>query len=102
MAANALPRPRAVQAAAHAEEVLQVWIVDGQEIAAAFPVDLYGEDVWKWGRLLAGVARYVAHAHAARHGLPEGEVLAALRLNIDEEIAGRGSAAGAAGEGARR
>lgn len=96
MAAQELPRPSAVDAAGQADEVLRVWIVERQELAAIFPPDLYGEDVWKWGRLLANIARYVAHAHAARTGAAEADVLAAIRLNIDEEIASGGSAAPAA------
>jgi hypothetical protein len=95
MTANDLPRPRAVETASEADEVLRVWIVERQEVAAIFPPNLYGEDVWKWGRLIANVARYIAHAHAQQNGLNEAEVLAAIRVNIDEEIASGGSAAGA-------
>jgi hypothetical protein len=97
MSVNDLPRPRATETAAEADEVLRVWIVDRQELAAIFPPNLYGEDVWKWGRLLAGVARYIAHAHAQRNGLSETEVVNALRVNIDEEIQRGGSAGPAAG-----
>ncbi|MDX2232950.1 MAG: DUF5076 domain-containing protein [Hyphomonadaceae bacterium] len=96
MPSQPLPPPRAAETAAEADEVLRVWIVDRQEVAAIFPPGLYGEDVWKWGRLLANVARYIAHAHAHRHGVSEAEVLAAIRVNIDEEIANGGSAAPAA------
>jgi hypothetical protein len=93
MSVNDLPRPRATETAGEADEVLRVFIVDRQELAAIFPPNLYGEDVWKWGRLLAGVARYIAHAHARQNNLNPEEVLLALRVNIDEEISSGGSPA---------
>lgn len=95
MSVNELRKPRAVDAAQQADEVLRVWIVNRQELAATFPPGLYGEDVWKWGRLFANLARYIAHAHAAQTGASEAEILQVIRINIDEEIANGGSAAGA-------
>jgi len=89
--ANRLPPPRAAEAAALADEILSVWIVDRQELAATLPPGLYGEDVWKWGKLLASVGRYVAHAHAERTGGTYADAVEAIRLNFDEEI-GRGGA----------
>lgn len=94
MASNELPPPRAAANAASADEILSVWILDRQEIAATFPPDLYGEDVWKWGRLLANVARYVAHAHAQRTGVTHAEAVEAIRLNFDEEVRSGGIPAG--------
>lgn len=91
---NRLPPPRAAEGAALADEVLSVWIVDRQELAATFPPRLYGEDVWKWGRLLANVARYVAHAHAQSTGSAHDDVIDAIRLNFDEEIRRGGAPAG--------
>ncbi|MBI1250070.1 MAG: DUF5076 domain-containing protein [Alphaproteobacteria bacterium] len=85
-AIRALPPPDAVKAAeASAEEVLRLWIIDRRELAATFPPDLYGADVWKWGRLLANVARYAAQAHAARTGEAYDETLEAIRFHFDAE-----------------
>lgn len=82
-----LPKPAAVpQAQSGADQVLSVWIVDQKELAAVFPPQLYGEDVWKWGRLLALVARYVAHAHAQGGQISRDEALEAIRLNFDEAL----------------
>jgi hypothetical protein len=83
---RALPPPHGVsEAQTSADEVLRLWIIDRKDLAATFPPGLYGEDVWKWGRLLANVARYVAQAHGARTGEDVGDVLDAIRLNFDEE-----------------
>ncbi|MBU6408520.1 MAG: DUF5076 domain-containing protein [Alphaproteobacteria bacterium] len=82
-----LPKPAAVpQAKAGADQVLSVWIVDQTELAAVFPPQLYGEDVWKWGRLLALVARYVAHAHAQGGQSNRDDAIEAIRLNFDEAL----------------
>ncbi len=84
-----LPKPAAVpQAQASADQVLSVWIVDQKELAAVFPPGLYGDDVWKWGRLLALVARYVAHAHARGGMSDQNDALEAIRLNFDEAMRG--------------
>jgi len=93
-----LPRPDSVpKAATSADQVLSVWIVDSSELAAVFPPALYGDDVWKWGRLLGVVARYMAHAHAKAQGGNEADALEAIRLNFDETLrdqASKGSPAG--------
>jgi hypothetical protein len=82
-----LPVPRAATLAEDgAEEILSVWIVNRQELASVFPPDLYGEDVWKWGHVLANVGRYVADAYAKQTGAPAGEVLEAIRVNFDEAL----------------
>jgi hypothetical protein len=82
-----LPKPAAVpQAQTSADQVLSVWIVDQKELAAVFPPALYGDDVWKWGRLLALVARYVAHAHARNGDSDQADVMEAIRLNFDEAL----------------
>jgi Domain of unknown function (DUF5076) len=82
-----LPVPKAASLAEHgAEEILSVWIVNKQELASVFPPDLYGEDVWKWGQVLANVARYVANAYAKQSGTPETEALEAIRVNFDEAL----------------
>lgn len=83
---NALPAPRAAQRAQDAAEILRVWIVNKEELATVFPPDLYGEDVWKWGRLLANIARYAANSHAQLRSIPEAEALEAIRMNFDEEV----------------
>jgi hypothetical protein len=91
-----LKPPGAVGGArAQADEILRLWIVDRAELAATFPADLYGDDVWKWGRVLANLARYIAKADADRRGVSEAEVLEALRLNFDEEVKAGGAAQGA-------
>ena len=95
MATRELPAPSATKSASDAEEVLRVWIVDRKDLAMTFPPGLYGEDVWKWGRLFAHAARYIAHAHAQETGQSEAEALAVIRLNIDDELASGDSAAGA-------
>jgi Domain of unknown function (DUF5076) len=88
-----LPHPASVpKAQASADQVLSVWIVDQKELAAVFPPGLYGEDVWKWGRLLALVARYVAHAHGRGGSADPNDVLEAIRLNFDEAMRGFGEA----------
>ncbi len=88
-----LPKPAAVpQAQAGADQVLSVWIVDQKELAAVFPPQLYGDDVWKWGRLLALVARYVAHAHAQGGQISRDEAIEAIRLNFDEALRSFGAA----------
>ena len=85
-ALNPLPPPQGVQSAeTSADEILRLWIIDRKDLAATFPPALYGEDVWKWGRLLANVARYAAQAHAARTGVAYEEALNAIRVNFDEE-----------------
>jgi Domain of unknown function (DUF5076) len=85
--ARELPIPKAAALAEQgAEEILSVWIVNRQELASVFPPDLYGEDVWKWGRLLANVGRYVADAYAKQTGAPQTEVLEAIRINFDEAL----------------
>ncbi len=83
---NALPAPRATETARDAAEILRVWIVNKEELATVFPPDLYGEDIWKWGRLLANIARYAANSHAGLRGIPEAEALEAIRMNFDEEV----------------
>ena len=84
-----LPKPASVpKAQASADQVLSVWIVDQKELAAVFPPGLYGDDVWKWGRMLALVARYVAHAHARSGESDQADVLEAIRLNFDEAMRG--------------
>jgi hypothetical protein len=86
---RALPQPASVpKAQASADQVLSVWIVDQKELAAVFPPGLYGDDVWKWGRLLALVARYVAHAQARAGDSDQADVLEAIRLNFDEAMRG--------------
>ena len=84
--ANELRKPRATDTAGSADEILRVWIINKEELAAVFPPDLYGEDIWKWGRLLANIARYAANAHAGLRGIPEAEALEAIRMNFDEEV----------------
>jgi hypothetical protein len=82
-----LPKPASVpKAQASADQVLSVWIVDQKELAAVFPPGLYGEDVYKWGRMLALVARYVAHAHARAGASDHNDALEAIRLNFDEAM----------------
>ena len=83
---NALPAPAATKTAHDANEILRVWIINKEELAAVFPPDLYGEDIWKWGKLLANIARYAANAHAGLRGIPEAEALEAVRMNFDEEL----------------
>jgi hypothetical protein len=84
---NELPTPKGIAAAAQsADEVLRVWIIDRRELATVFPPGLYGDDVWKWGRLLANLARYVADAHARETGVSRDEALHAIALNFSEEI----------------
>lgn len=79
--------PAAVQTARErADEILRLWIVDRAELSATFPAGLYGEDVWKWGRVLANLARYIARAEAQASGTAEAEILEALRVNFDEEV----------------
>lgn len=90
-----LPEPGAVQGAnERADEIMRVWIVDRRELATTFPPQLYGEDVWKWGRLLANIARYVAEAHAKEAGTSREDALAAIAVNFDEEVR-RGGSGGA-------
>jgi Domain of unknown function (DUF5076) len=85
--ARELPIPKAAALAElGAEEILSVWIVNRQELASVFPPDLYGEDVWKWGHVLANVGRYVADAYARQTGAPQAEVLEAIRINFDEAL----------------
>ena len=85
-----LPVPKAAALAEDgAEEILSVWIVNKQELATVFPPDLYGEDVWKWGQVLAKVARYVANAYAKQTGAPEAEALEAIRVHVDEALRGK-------------
>lgn len=92
---SALAAPAGVETAKErADEILRLWIVDRSELAATFPADLYGDDVWKWGRLLANLARYVAHADARTRGISEAEALEAIRLNFDEEIKAPGQISG--------
>lgn len=86
MPTHELPRPRAIDTAIDSNEILSVWIVNKEELATVFPPNLYGEDVWKWGRLLANIARYAANAHADMHGIPEAEALEAIRTNFDEDM----------------
>jgi hypothetical protein len=82
-----LPEPGAVRGAQErADEILRVWIVDRQELATTFPPMLYGDDIWKWGRLLANIARYAAEAHAKETGTSREEALAAIAVNFDEEV----------------
>lgn len=82
-----LPHPDAVpNAEISADQILSVWIVDQRELAAVFPPGLYGDDVWKWGRLLGVVGRYLAHAHARAQGASEADALEAIRLNFDEAL----------------
>jgi len=83
---NALPAPRAAATALDAAEILRVWILNKEELATVFPPDLYGEDIWKWGRLLANIARYAANSHAQLRNVPEAEALEAIRMNFDEEV----------------
>jgi len=84
-----LPVPQAAALAeAGAEEILSVWIVNREELASVFPPDLYGEDVWKWGQVLANVSRYVANAYAKQTGTSEAEALEAIRVNYDEALRG--------------
>lgn len=84
-----LPVPKAAALAeAGAEEILSVWIVNREELASVFPPDLYGEDVWKWGQVLANVSRYVANAYAKQTGTSEAEALEAIRVNYDEALRG--------------
>jgi hypothetical protein len=93
--ANALAPPAGIDSAKdRADEILRLWIIDRAELAATFPADLYGEDVWKWGRLLANLARYVAHADARARGISEAEALEAIRLNFDEEVRAPGQLSG--------
>lgn len=94
MTVNRIQPPRAAAAAEQADEILSVWIVDRRELAATFPPAIYGEDVWKWGSLLASVGRYVAHAHAVRTGGTYADAVEAIRLNFDEEIRSGGVPAG--------
>jgi len=87
MPAKELPVPKAAALAeGGAEEILSVWIVNRQELATVFPPDLYGEDVWKWGAVLANVGRYVANAYAKQTGTPEAEALEAIRVHFDEAL----------------
>jgi hypothetical protein len=69
-----------------ADEILRLWIVDRAELAATFPTGLYGGDVWKWGRVLANLARYIARAEAQAGVATEAEILDVLRVNFDEEV----------------
>jgi hypothetical protein len=82
------------QAREQADEVLRMWIVDRAELAATFPADLYGDEVWKWGRVLAHLARYIAKADAARRGVNEADSLEAVRASFETEIAASGAAHG--------
>lgn len=83
---TALPVPAAVAPATDATEILRVWIVNSEQLATVFPPNLYGEDIWKWGRLLANIARYVANSHAQLQDVSEADALEALRVNFDEEL----------------
>jgi hypothetical protein len=84
---NSLPIPTAaIQSKERADEVLRVWIVDRRELATTFPPEPYGEDVWKWGRLLANIARYVAEARARETGSSREDSLSAIAVNFDEEV----------------
>lgn len=86
---RSLPEPKAATLAEDgAEEILSVWIVNRQELASVFPPDLYGEDVWKWGAVLANVARYVSDAYAKQTGASQAEALEAIRVNFDEALRG--------------
>lgn len=90
-AARELPVPKAAALAeGGAEEILSVWIVNRQELATVFPPDLYGEDVWKWGQVLANVSRYVADAYAKQTGASAADALEAIRVNFDEALRGAG------------
>lgn len=94
-AIHPLAAPAAVTSAQErADEILRLWIVDRKELAVTFPADLYGEDIWKWGRVLANIARYLAHAEAQRRGVPFDEALEAVRLNFDQEIRSSGQIIG--------
>ena len=85
--ARELPIPKAAALAElGAEEILSVWIVNRQELASVFPPGLYGEDVWKWGHVLANVGRYLADAYAKQTGTPQSDALEAIRVNFDEAL----------------
>lgn len=89
-----LAAPRATETAQESIEILRLWIVNRQELAATFPVELYGDDVWKWGRLLANLARYVANADAQQRGVSQADSLEAIRLNFDQEVRAGGDVLG--------
>jgi hypothetical protein len=89
------PPAGVAQSREQADEILRLWIIDRAELAATFPADLYGEDVWKWGRVLANLARYVARADAQTRGISETEALEAIRVNFDEEVRAPGKVQGA-------
>jgi hypothetical protein len=78
-----------------ADEILRLWIVDRAELAATFPADLYGDEPWKWGRVLAHLARYIAKADASRRGLAEAEVLQAVLTSFEAEVRAASTAQGA-------
>jgi hypothetical protein len=83
MRIHELPIPPAALDDANARELVRVWAASGRQhmvLAAGI-----WDDPAAWGIVLADLARHLARAYEASHGLDNEKVLARIREGLDAE-----------------
>ena len=79
-----LEPPKAVHDDPRAVEIMRIWVA-GRGEHVALRAEAW-EDLEQWGRMLAGVARYISRAHTLAHGKDTAECVACIRRGFEEEL----------------